>query len=709
MVFLFLSFVPVVLLCLSHVSRGQRLSTNVLATARATDWTQAGIPGGIPSATWSQCVNTQCATVTNAGTSVTPAQISAALSNAPANTYVLLGSGTYNFSSGIIVTGANNVELRGSGPTSTKINFTSGSTCSGGNGSCGISFGSSDSNYSGGSPTAYNWTAGYTQSSNTVTLSNSAGINAGTMLVLDQCDTGYSGSPCKGKATDNGNFFVCGDAYGPSGPVGCSYNAAVGAARPERYQQEMTQVVSCSPSCNYNGSTVITISAPLEHPNWSSGQTPQAWFIQPSQNVGIRNLLVNGASTSYGGMTAGIGFNNLARYWVQNVTIENFPNITLWPVQSMYGDMESNYIYNAGQSNPSTDNSGINIYGGNNLVVNNIIQNAHLGLIVNGPASGNVFGYNFFTNSYTGNGTLFGTIWPGHSEGADYNLYEGNVGADMVMDDAHGSGLANTMYRNFFTGWESCANGNCGTDTSKNANLFAFLDEAFWRYQNYVGNVIGTPGVSNAGYNFTNSEYFRSATNGYPWSLGSGNTVSSADGYAGGPLPIDPNVAATVLRWGNWDAFNGSVSWNTAEVPSSISVYSNPAPTACTSTLGCPASFAFASRPSWYSTSIPFPAIGPDLTGGNIGMVAGTLNTPGHQSGTAAIIGTSYAGDATTSAWGGHLNAIPAMACYLKTLAGPPDGTGSALAFNATSCYSSGTTQGVTPPAPVGLSFTLVQ
>jgi hypothetical protein len=706
----FVSFVLItVLMSFSRMSVGQAWS-GILTSSRATDWQhQAGItgfsPNSLPSDSWMQCTNTQCNTVTSAGTGVTPAQIVTALSNAPANTYVLLGAGTYNFSSGIIVTGHNNVELRGSGPDSTTINFTGGSTCSGGNGSCAISFGSSDTTYSGGSPTAYNWTAGYSQGSTTVTVASSTSIVVGTMLILDQCETGYSGTPCSGTATDNGNYFNCSDAYSPTGPKGCSYNAAVGAARPHRYQQEMHQVVSCSPSCNNSGSTVITLDTPLQHANWASGQSPQSWFIQPSQNVGIRNLLINGSATSYSGLTTGIGFNNLANYWVQNVAMENFPNITLWPVQSMHGDIESNYIYNSGQSNPSTDNSGINIYGGDNLVVNNIIHNAHLGLIINGPASGNVFAYNFFTNTYTGNGTMFGMIWPGHSDGADFNLYEANVADNITMDDAHGSGLSNTMYRNLFTGWESCANGNCGTDTAKNALLYGVLDEAFWRYQNYIGNVIGTAGVSTLGYNFTNSSYFLSNTAGYPWSFGSGNTAGPSGGYAGGPLPIDPLVAATSMRWGNWDAFNGSTSWNVTEVPSSISVYPNSVPTTvCTSTLGCPASFVFSSRPSWYSTSIPFPAIGPDVLSGNIGRVSGTPNTAGHQSGVAAINGTTYAGNTTSTAWGGHVNAIPAMNCFL-TDGGLPDGTGPALTFNASACYGSGSSR-VAPSPATGLSGT---
>jgi hypothetical protein len=60
------------------------------------------------------------------------------------------------------------------------------------------------------------------------------------------------------------------------------------------------------------------------------------------------------------------------------------------------------------------------------------------------------------------------------------------------------------------------------------------------------------------------------------------------------------------------------------------------------------------------------------------------------------------------SAWAGHVNAIPAMACYLNTMKGPPDGSASALTFSAKNCYG-GTASAGTPPAPSNLSGTVVQ
>jgi hypothetical protein len=169
-------------------------------------------------------------------------------------------------------------------------------------------------------------------------------------------------------------------------------------------------------------------------------------------------------------------------------------------------------------------------------------------------------------------------------------------------------------------------------------------------------------------------------------------------------------VAQTILRWGNYDTINGSIQWNTSEVPSSPpgNVLSNPVPTGCTSSGSCPASFYLPGRPSWWPSSIAFPAIGPDVTGGNVGQCTGNLNTPGQYGGVAATSSSQCKGTSLASAWAGHVNAIPAMACFLSTLNGPPDGTGGMLAYDANACYAA-SKPGTTPAAPTNLTGTFVE
>src|SRR5262249_22612106 len=89
------------------------------------------------------------------------------------------------------------------------------------------------------------------------------------------------------------------------------------------------------------------------------------------------------------------------------------------------------------------------------------------------------------------------------------------------------------------------------------------------------------------------------------------------------------------------------------EVPSTITPYGNAVP----ASRKLPPSFFLGDKPSFWSSGAPWPPIGPDVSGGNIGGLDG------------------------------HANTIPAEDCYAKTMQGPADGSGSPLTFNASACY----------------------
>src|SRR6266704_3396365 len=92
--------------------------TGIIDPSRAIDWSQAGVPGGIPTN------RTQCgATV---GQTNDASVIQNALNGCGPNQYVKLGAGTFTFSTGINVT-KNNTTLRGSGPDQTILKFSAGS------------------------------------------------------------------------------------------------------------------------------------------------------------------------------------------------------------------------------------------------------------------------------------------------------------------------------------------------------------------------------------------------------------------------------------------------------------------------------------------------------------------------------------------------------------------------------------------------------
>jgi hypothetical protein len=175
----------------------------------------------------------------------------------------------------------------------------------------------------------------------------------------------------------------------------------------------------------------------------------------------------------------------------------------------------------------------------------------------------------------------------------------------------------------------------------------------------------------------------------------------------------DVQVAAYLMRWGNYDVVTGAArfcgnssntGWSgtcgsTSEVPTAVSPYGNAVPTLGDTGAGqpvMPPSFYYSSAPAFFG-STPFPVAGPDVTGGNLGNCSG-----GPYSGMAATSASQCGGGKLVTAWAGHSNANAAMSCYLNTMNGPPDGTGALLSFNAAACYSS-SGSGV-PSPPTGLT-----
>jgi hypothetical protein len=680
------------LLCVSlfsSPSSGQAWS-GIIAPARGIDWTQAGaVPGSpntLPSASYTQCGSTLAAGSYNGST------ITTTLAGCASNTYYKLGTGTFNISGSIILPTSGHVAIRGSGTQLTFVSF-SGSLGACNGTSSGFELCSSDGTYPGGTTTAYNWTAGYSQGATQITLASVTGIVANqTMLVLNQCDTGFSGSACTtGSSVDNGGYFVCSTLYNSSGPTGCGANGPdTGAYRSNDFEQEIVMVTAInSGGC---GSTCVTISHPLFHPNWASGQAPQAVVIQALIQVGVENMTIDGAAGGSSNTTA-VGLQNCYECWVSGTIISHWQTFGVYGVGVAHLTVKDNYLF---ASSGSPDAYAIRpTVGDSDLIQNNIIQQWKNSIACDGPCVGEVVAYNYSVDQIVPSPSdqMWGMTWT-HSAGDDFMLREGNAGDQAQDDNVHGTHLDQTSLRNFFWGFESCINGttsasNCGSYTVKDQASTAFVESSGVRYANNIGNILGTPGFTTT----YQSTAFLSAYS--AWNIGGGNT--------GVGIPTDTLVGTTMLRWGNWDVVNAATLFCTAaSTPIAACPEDDRGDTAPTypglssPSTTIPASFYQSSKPNFFSSTTPWPPIGPDVTGGNVGQCSGTIDTTAF-AGLPATANSQCASGQTisTSAWAGHVNTNPAMAYYF-TLGGVPDGTGPILAFDPNAYYNSN------PPAVSG-------
>jgi hypothetical protein len=629
---------PLILIFFSVALSAQQWS-GILAPSRAVDWSQAGA-GSIP--TRPACTTSQCATV--AGGTVTTASLNSAIASAPGGTSVVVPAGSFNISAGVTFNGRSNVTLRGQGSNSTFLLFDGSDGCKGFGADVCVT--SSDTSYWGSPANTANWTGGYASGTQTITLSGVPNLHVGQPIVLDQQDD----------VTDNAGLYVgCEYPSGSGGgstcysgtwPSGAQRGSGTGATI--RGQQQIVTVTSCggvsTAGAACSGSNVsIGISPGVYASNWRSSQSPQAWWSSsPVSSVGIEDM-----SLDHTGGGLGIVFFNCQGCWAKGLrSIRSGTTGTAWTHVGSYisnhTTVRDSYFY--GYPN---DTYAVSAFVASDLLwENNIFQNTPAPQVYNSDCEGCVNAYNFsINNNYAASSSWQSQSITYHSIDL-FTLAESNVGAMLYADTFHGTHDLNTLFRNRLSGRES----NNGSTTTSNTIPVRLNPKV--RFQNVIGNVLGTAGYHN---NYQAS----------PSSSGSQYTsIFSLGIYPEGGEPSDPLVQSTLLRWGNWDVVNNAVRFLATEIPTSLPSLSNPVP----ATQALPASFYLPSQPSWWPAGKPWPAIGPDVAGGNM------ANT------------------------GGHAYTIPAEDCYLNIMHGPTNGVGSALTFDASSCYVQGQSTQVLPP-----------
>jgi len=592
--------------------------------SRRIDWSNAGIPGGIPNRT------TICATL-NPGASA--AQINSAIASCPSGQVVKLNAGTYNISGGLVFNGVSNVTLRGAGANQTFLNIQSAGGCNGQ--AADICIKTPGNNWFGGPSNQANLTGGpWPKGTNQVTLSSVSNLSVGKIMIIDQLDD----------TSDNGIIYVCETAKNPNCNEDNGGNGGDSGAQRSgpRGQQQIVTVTGVS------GNTV-TFTPGLYAPNWRASQSPGAWWdSNPISRDGIEDLSIDHTNTS-GGLNI-ILISNCSQCWVKGIRSikPNRSHVSIWTSTGIV--IRDSYFYQT--QNAVSQSYGVETFAASDVLEeNNIFHQVAAPQMFNSDCEGCVAGYNFAINDYFGQSTDWLQQGVNFHSAVMHVLLEGNFGTGLYSDRFHGTAHFNTLFRNRYDGFEK--NGTASPTNHTNPVIMY----PFSRYFNILGNVLGSTSRPHTNYQVT------------PGSGGTSNQSIYIIGTGADFVPNDAMTVNSLFRWGNWDVVSNAARFVASEVPSGLSQFANPVPSSQT----LPASLYLSSKPAWWPAGKPWPAIGPDVTGGNVANV------------------------------GGHAYSIPAMDCYLSVMNGPADGTGSVLSFNASSCYTSGGGGGTAPSAPTNL------
>ena len=336
--------------------------------------------------------------------------------------------------------------------------------------------------------------------------------------------------------------------------------------------------------------TTITFDPPC--PFDFSGLNPKATVFSGGtfiQGVGVESLTIDLSASTIGWA---IEFEEAFGCWIKDVEVTGASSKQMLFSVFVRGEVRHCYTHATRGSGPNHE--GIDFMGDCcwNLVEDNIANKGGDPPFIfgdgNGSSSCNVVAYNYVVNTDPG----FWDISFNHGPHDMLNLAEGNV-IDNFKDDGYfGSSSHNTLFRNRI-----------------NYNLEL---KHFSNYYNIVGNVLGTLGVANT-YETVLADYWNYGVRPI-YALGFPNIGN--DSYTGtfGPTSppnysangnnltdpenqtLDLNVAATILRHGNFDYFNNTTVWD-ATIPDHT----------------IPNSLYLAAQPSWWPNNIPWPPIGPDL------------------------------------------------------------------------------------------------
>lgn len=521
------------------------LYAEIIPSERLVTWQgNVGVLGGIPNRA------SIYTTLSPSGGDDTLA-IQKALNSCPANQVVKLNPGTFLISGVIDWQGvADGVVLRGSGPTNTTMQFSSGFIV--------MRRIFSEPSLSVDLDLITDAVKG---ESRIRTATKPAWLLPGHYYIIDQLDD---------------PSFVSG--AGIEG--GYSYREIVGNGA--RGLGQLNKVTSIEGTGPYT----INLEIPLYYgfKTASTAQIAEAGYDPTAYTMryqcGIEDLKLTATYTN--GDAQMIKMENCSNCWIKNIESYNSPGGSHISTAFCYrleirdSYFHDSHVYGAGQG------YGISLYHvtGASLIENNIFSGYHVAMMACYGSSGNVFGYN-----YAFGGTSTANQEPSistHGVHAYMNLWEGNYVANKVLGDfIHGSSSHNTIFRNRILGYES----------GKTLNQMVVSLEKYNRKWNIVGNILGTSTIHTIYDACPSGCAVSTCTDsskiiydlGFPYSWG-----------CGGASPDDLAIGSAI-RHGNYDYVNNATVWDSGISDHVI-----------------PNSYYLSSKPLFFG-DLAWPSFGPDL------------------------------------------------------------------------------------------------
>ena len=539
------------------------LSDEVIPLDRRTDWSNAGVKGGIPN--YPICVNVKDYGAVGDGITDDTQAIVNAISAAGVNCAVYIPEGKYNITSTISIN-KNNITIQGAGKDKTLI-FSELSRA--------FYIAGSLSN------TVYIDVVSAQKGSNIITLADASSINIGDYLVIDQ---------------ENDPLYISTEAHetdcGWCGYGRCSLDH-------NTYCHSWNRGQACSDDkgiCEGGKRTLgFIVKVVGKNQNNLIIEDELYWTFKPEYDPQIIKI---SSMREYIGLE---DFYITTRDRVGGITFSKYYCSNCWMkgIES-YSSNQRHIIDSALYKNEYRENyfHHVTCYIGNygygmalqghvtsTLIENNIFNFLGSPVSFSAGGAGNVVAYNYFGTNYKEypscgryDHAMSGDV-QFHGAHPIMHLIEGNYMNRFASDFIHGSASHNTVFRNYFRGHDQ--------DILKSKSTIGI--SKYSRYFNIVGNILGAYPRVNWNYEIAGitDTYCWRQPNIYVLGYKSHSCSIEGDNY-------DPLVKETLLRHGNYDYADNEFKWNSSIENQNL-----------------PESLYLNQKPLWWGNNLAWPPYGP--------------------------------------------------------------------------------------------------